>query len=230
MGVLFLPELLLKGDSHYRFVLRTGELLPFEFLNYLVFINPYFLENILHSLLRKNVIFSPDLDLHVILIRMDSYRNVRGQSPGGCGPYYNGCKLLAENRVFDVYRIIAHVLVGISDFIPSERGFAMGAPVNGLLALHQHSLLPQPLDGPPPALEVIILVGHVGLYPASPGAKPLVHIHPYLFVSFRKLLTLVYEPVYPYLFYYFLFGFYAELLLHSILDRKPATVEAGLPP
>ena len=129
------------------------------------------------------------LYLHVDFAGIYTESNVGGQSPGsGCPGQDVG--ILALYLKAGDGRALLDSLVALRHLVGGQRGSAARAVGNDLKALVEQILLPNLLQRPPFGLDIIVVVGNVGVLHIRPEADSAGEILPHALVFPNAFLTL----------------------------------------
>ena len=116
--------------------------------------------------------------LHVGLMGVDAQSYVAGQRPGGGGPRQDaGAAAVLQVELGDGGGLL-HVLVALSHLVGGEGGAAAGAVGHDLVALIEEPLVVDGLQRPPLGLDVVVVIGHVGVVHVHPVTHPVGHVRP----------------------------------------------------
>ena len=118
---------------------------------------------------------------------------VAGQGPGGGGPGQQVGVFFALDLEQHERGGFLHVLVALSHFVAAESGAAAGAVGSDLVAEVEQTLFVDLLEAPPLGLDIIILIGDVGIFHISPEANAVGHLLPLVLVLPDALLALLDE-------------------------------------
>ena len=165
--------------------------------------------------------------LRVLLVRIDAQRDVAGQRPRGRRPGDEIGVLPAHDLEAHDRGGLLHALVALRDLMAGERGAAARAVGHDLVALVEQALLVDLLEAPPLGLDVVVVVGDIGVLHVRPVADALAHLLPLGLVLPDGLLALLDERLDAVLLDLRL-AIEAEHLLDLQLDRQAVGVPAGL--
>ena len=126
-----------------------------------------------------------------------------------------------------VDRGVDHVVVAERHLVGGQGGPAARAVRDDLVALVEQIVLPDPLQGPPDRLDVLVRQRHVGVVEVDPERDPLREPVPLLDVGEHRLAAALVELRDAVLLDLVLRGD-AELALDLELDRQAVTVPARL--
>ena len=132
------------------------------------------------------------LHLYIVLGGVDAQRHVGGQRPGGGGPGQDEGLLALDPELGDGGALF-HVLVALGHLVGGKGRAAAGAIGDNLKALVQKALVPNLLEGPPLALDEVVVIGDVGVLHVGPEAHVLGEILPQALVLPHALLALLDE-------------------------------------
>ena len=132
------------------------------------------------------------LHLYIVLGGVDAQRHVGGQRPGGGGPGQDEGLLTLDPELGDGGALL-HVLVALGHLVGGKGRAAAGAIGHNLKALVQKALVPNLLEGPPLALDEVVVIGDVGVLHVGPEAHVLGEILPQALVLPHALLALLDE-------------------------------------
>jgi len=187
----------------------------------------------LHATLRQDQDGRPLADRDVVQGRMDGGPGIPRQCPGGGGPDQQA-GLFRKAQVLGSPQGEAHKDRGVLDVLIAqahlgrgERSPAAGAEGNNLVVQIEQVLLPQTLQGPPDALDVVIGHRHVGVVQVHPEGDPLGHASPGAFVGHHRLPALPVEGLDPILLDRLL-AREAQALLHLDLHRQSVAIPTSL--
>ncbi len=172
-------------------------------------------------------------DGDVVQGRVDGGSGVPGQCPGGGGPDQQAGLvrqtqgLGIPQREADENRRVLDVLIAQADLGGGERRPATGAEGNDLVAQVEQVLLPQALEGPPDALDVVVGHRHVGVVQIHPEGNPFGHAPPGAFIGHHRLPALPVEGLDP-VGLDRLLAREAQAFLHLDLHRQTVTIPARL--
>ena len=166
------------------------------------------------------------LELQVVLLGVYAQRDVGGQGPGGRGP---GHQVLILTLYLEAHEGggVLHVLVALRDLMRAERGAAARAVGHYLVALVEQALFVHLLERPPHGLDVLVVIGYVGVLHVRPVAYAVAHLLPLVQVLPHGFLALLDEGLYA-VALYLLFAVQAELLFYLQLHRQAVGIPAGL--
>ena len=160
------------------------------------------------------------------VLRVHAQGQVAGQGPGGGGPGQQVGILLSLHLEADEGGGFLHVLVSLGYLVAAQGGAAAGAVRHDLVALVQHALLVDLLQAPPFGLDIVVVIGDVGMLHVDPVAHlvahllPFMQVFPYAFLAFRdKGLDAVFLDLG--------LSVQPQALLHLQLDRQAVGVPSG---
>ena len=167
-------------------------------------------------------------DAHVLDVGADRGADVADERPRRRRPHEQ-VEVGVDHREPHVDRVLGDVLVraGLAELVARERGAAPAAVGHDLGALVDELLVPELVEEPPDALDVV--VGHrpVGVGGVEPHADPAGQRRPVLDVAVHRLAAPLVERLDAEVLDLRL-AREAELLLDLDLDRQPVAVPAGL--
>ena len=169
----------------------------------------------------------------------DGEGGVAGEGPGGRGPGDDaGVRPLGEadartgpggQAELDVDAGVGNVvLVALRELVVAEAGLAAGAVGGAAVVLVDEAVVPELLEDPPAGLDVVVVVGDVGIVHVGPERDPLRQLLEVADVAVDALAALGVEAVDAVGLDLGL-GAEAELLLDLDLDGEAVGVPAGLP-
>ena len=164
----------LAGKGIERLVLRADELGALD--------GPQHLRPLAHDLLAQGlgqdvglaVLFGVD----VVLVLVYDQRDVGGQGPGRGGPGQKEGVLLTADTELDVDARLGYVLIALGDLVGGQRRAAARAVGHDLVALVEQALVRDGLQRPPDGLDVVVVVGDVGMLHVRPVADAVAHLLP----------------------------------------------------
>ena len=166
---------------------------------------------------------------HVGGIWVHRQGHVGRQGPGGGGPHQEGpLRGIGQGHEHE-HGWVLHVAVPLGHLMGGEGGAAAGTVGQDLMALIKEPLLVDPLQLPPQGLDVLVLVGDVGMRKVYPEPHPPDHVLPSLDVLVHRGLASFYELLQPVAFDLGL-GLDAEFLFHLQLHREAVAIPARLAP
>ena len=179
----------LAGKGVERLVLRADELGALD--------GPQHLRPLAHDLLAQGlgqdvglaVLFGVD----VVLVLVYDQRDVGGQGPGRGGPGQKEGVLLTADAELDVDARLGDVLIALGDLVGGQRRAAARAVGHDLVALVEQALVRDGLQRPPDGLDVVVVVGDVGMLHVRPVADAVAHLLPLGLVLPDGLLALLDE-------------------------------------
>jgi len=134
-----------------------------------------------------------DLDQGIFLVRVDTEADIGRQGPGRRRP---GCKIgicFILDRETDENRGVLDVVVTLGDLMRGQGRATARAIRHDFMALVKQALLPDPLQSPPLGLDIIVVVGDIGVVHVGPEADPVRHRLPFLLILPDRMLALVDE-------------------------------------
>ena len=140
--------------------------------------------------LRQDVGLPIQLELAVVLMRVDAQGHVGGKRPGRGGPGEDIGILTAYDLEANRGRNVADLLVALRDLVAGERGAAAGAVGHDLEALVEQAFFPDLLQAPPLGLDIVVLVGDVGVLHIRPEAHTIGHFLPLVLILPHALFAL----------------------------------------
>ena len=152
--------------------------------------------------------------------------DVGGQRPGRGRPGEVGSVLILAAEAHGGGSFL-HVLVALRDFVRSERGAAARAVGDDLVALVKQTLFVDLFERPPFGLDVVVLIGDVGVVHIRPVAHAVAHLLPLGLIFPDGLLALLDERLHAVLFDLFL-AVKAEEFFHLKLHRQAMGIPARL--
>ena len=108
----------------------------------------------------------------------------------------------------------------------AERRAAAGAIGDYLEALIDEPLVENALERPPDGLDILVVIGDIGLVHVHPIAHALGHAFPFVLV-FPDAFLAFFDEGLDAVFLYLLLAVYAQRLLHFELDGQPVRVPTG---
>ena len=177
--------------------------------------------------LRQDVGLPVQLELTVVLMRVDAQGYVGGKCPRRGGPGENKGILTAYHFEADRGRNVADLLVALRDLVAGKRGAAAGAVGHDLEALVEQALFPDLLEAPPFGLDIVILVGDVGVLHIRPEGHAVGHFLPLVLVLPHALFALGDEGL-DAVGLDLRLAVQAQQLFHLQLHRQAVGVPAGL--
>ena len=146
-------------------------------------------EHLFHQGLRHVIAVPVHADPAVGVRGIDAQRQVARQRPGRRGPGQQVGVLLPLRQEADEGRGLLHVLVSLGHLVAGQGRAAAGAVGHDLVALIQQALLMDLLQAPPFALDVVVVVGDVGMLHVRPVADLVAHLLPLMQVFPDALLA-----------------------------------------
>ena len=142
--------------------------------------------------LAHDVVLALHRDAAVGIMGIDAQRQVAGQRPrrGGPGQQVSVFALDLEQHERGGF---LHVLIALRHFVAGQSGAAAGAVGRDLVAQIQQTLFVNFLQAPPLGLDIIVLVGDVGMLHVRPVADPVRHFFPFMLVFPDAFLALLDE-------------------------------------
>ena len=132
---------------------------------------------------------------HVIEIGLHRCELVRGQRPGRRRPGHEvairGSAGIIEQGKCDVDARVGHLAVALAHLAAGKRGAPLGPPPDDLVALIEQAAVEELGQRPPDALDVALVIGHVGSREIDPKPDPLGERLPLPHVAPDRLLTLM---------------------------------------
>ena len=165
-------------------------------------------------------------DAAIGLMGIDAQGQVAGQRPGGGGPGQQIGVLLALHLEAHEGGFFFYILVALSHLVTGQGGAAAGAIGDDLVALVDHALVGDLLQAPPHGLDIIIVIGDVGMLHIHPEAHALGHILPQMQVFPHAFLAFLDEGLDAVLLDLGL-AIQAQLLFHFQLHRQAMGIPAG---
>ena len=166
--------------------------------------------------------------LHVHFVGVDAQGHVAGQRPGGGGPGEDAGAAAVLQIELRHGGGLLHVLVALGHLVGGEGRPAAGAVGHDLVALVEESLVVDGLESPPLGLDVVVVIGHVGIVHVHPVTHPVGHVRPLGGIFPHGLLAALDEGLHA-VFFDLLLAVQAQLLLHLQLHGQAVGVPAGLP-
>ena len=176
--------------------------------------------------LAHDVMLALHRDAAVGVMRIDAQGQVAGQRPGRGGPCQQVSVLALDLEQHERGGLL-HVLVALRHFVAGQGGAAAGAVGGDLVAQIQQALFVDLFQAPPFGLDIIVLIGDVGMLHVRPIADPVGHFFPLMLVFPDAFLTLLDEGLDAVGLDLGL-AVQAQLLFHFQLHRKAMGVPAGL--
>ena len=165
--------------------------------------------------------------LAVGLVGIYAESHVAGQRPGRGGPCQE-VGILAHSLKANHRRAFLYQLVSLGHLLGGQRRSAAGAVGNNLKSLVEKLLLPDFLQRPPLGLNIIILIGHIGMLHICPETDRSGEILPHALIFPYGFLALLDEGLDAVLLNLIL-SVEAEKLLHLQLHRQSVGIPSGLP-
>ena len=160
-------------------------------------------------------------------MRVDAQGYVGGKCPGRGGPGENKGILTAYHFEADRGRNVADLLVALRDLVAGKRGAAAGAVGHDLEALVEQALFPDLLQAPPFGLDIVVLIGDVGVLHIRPEGHAVGHFLPLVLVLPHALFALGDEGL-DAVGLDLRLAVQAQQLFHLQLHRQAVGVPAGL--
>ena len=151
-----------------------------------------------------------------------------GRQCPGCGCPCQDISILALYLEAGDSGAFLHILVALGHLMGRQRGSAAGAIGNNLEALVKQAFIPDFLQRPPFGLNILIMIGYVGVIHIRPETNLSGEIFPHALIFPYAFLTFLDERGDSILFN-LLLAVQAQKLLHLQLHRKPMGVPSGLP-
>ena len=164
---------------------------------------------------------------HVRHIRVHRQGGVRQQGPRRGGPAEEGHPGLVAQREAHVHGRVHDVAVAQRHLVRGQRRAAARAVGHDLVALVEQVLLPDLLERPPDRLDVLVVVGHIGVVHVDPEADPLGEPGELVHVLEHRLAAALVELRHA-VGLDVVLRLDAQLALHLELDRQAVGVPARL--
>ncbi len=172
--------------------------------------------------------FPPVHDLRVRGVGVDRHRHVRGERPRGRRPHQQGdIRVIREGHPHE-HGGVSHPLVPLGHLVGGERCPAAGAVGQDLVALGEEAAGMDLPELPPQGLDVVIVVGDVGVFEVDPEPHAPDHLFPGPDVGPHRALALGDELLHPVALDLGL-GADPKLLLHLELHGKAVAIPPRLP-
>ena len=162
------------------------------------------------------------------LVRVDAERGIAGQCPGRGRPRQIIEVFLIQGFETDDRGAFLHKAVALGDFLRAERSPAAGAVRNDLEALIEKLSVPDLFQRPPFRLDIVVIVGDIGVLHIGPETDRVGEILPHAFILPDALLALLDERLHPVSFD-LLFAVQAQFLLDLQLNRQTVRIPSGFP-
>ncbi len=166
------------------------------------------------------------LYLHILVVRVDAERDIGRKRPRRCGPCQEICILPLRLEADDGGAVL-DLLVALCYLMGGEGRSAGRAVRNDLESLIKKPLLPDLLQCPPLGLNIVIIIGDIGVLHVGPEANLIGELLPHPLVFPHGLLALLDEGFDPVLLDLIL-SLDSDLLLDLELDRQTVGVPSGL--
>ena len=185
------------------------------------------LEDLLHQCLGHDEVFPFAGELAIHCSGIHAQCQVAGQGPGGGGPGQEGGILFIRAMEADNSRNFLHVLVALCHLVAAQCGTAAGAVGGNLMTQVEHALVINGLQAPPFTLDIVIMVGNIGVLHIHPVAYLIAHLFPLMEVLPHALLALADEGLNAVLLNLGL-AVQTQQLFHFQLHRQAVSIPAGL--
>ena len=176
--------------------------------------------------LAHDVMFALHRDAAIGIMGIDAQRQVAGQRPGRGGPCQKVSVLALDLEQHERGGFL-HILVALRHFVAGQGGAAAGAVGRDLVAQIQQTLFINFLQAPPLGLDIIVLVGDIGMLHIRPVADPVRHFFPFMLVFPDAFLALLDEGLNT-VGLDLRLAVQPQLLFHFQLHRQAVGVPAGL--
>ena len=156
---------------------------------------------------------------------VDAQGQVAGQGPGGGGPSQKVQVFFSLHGEAHERGLFLYILVTLGHFVRGKRGAAAGAVGHDFMALVDQTLVRDGFQAPPFAFDIIVVVGHIGVFHVHPVADPVAHFLPFVQVLPHAFLALLDEGLDAVLLDLGL-AVQAQLLFHFQLYRQAVGIPA----
>ena len=126
----------------------------------------------------QNIGFAVLFRIDIVLVRVHAERNVGGQRPGRGRPREDGHLRLINKIKLGNGGGFFHILVALRDLVAGQRRAAARAVGDGLVAFVEQALFIDLLQRPPLGLDIVVLIGHIGVLHVRPEGHAVGHLLP----------------------------------------------------
>ena len=162
-----------RGFGEKRFVFQPFPLLAEFFINYLIFLEEAGNEGFRHYIIRAVRLY-----FNVRFVGIHTERHVGRQRPRRSRPRKYIAVFVALYLEARDHRIFLYGFIALRDLVRGERRAATRAIGHDFVTLVQESLLVHFLQCPPFRLDILVVVGDVGIVHIHPVAEAVAHLLP----------------------------------------------------
>ena len=185
-----------------------------------------FTQNIVQKRFGEDQVLTLPQDLRVGHVRVHAQADVGGKRPGRRGPGEDVGVLFSQDLEADGDGGLLDPLVALRDLMAGQRRPAARAVRHDFVAVIDQAFVPERLQRPPFRLDVVVVIGDVGIFHVGPVTDAVRHDLPLGEVFPDAFLALPDERLDP-VGFDLRFSVDAQKVLHFQFDRQAVRVPAG---
>ena len=176
---------------------------------------------------RKDVACAVRFYFNIIFVGIHTERDVGRKCPGRRCPSEEISVFLTLYAETHEYGSFLYVLIALRHFVRGKRRSATGAIRNDLMSFIEKTFLPDLFESPPNALDIFIVVCHVGIFHIRPVTDTFGHLFPFALI-FPDALFALFDERLDTVFFDILLSVHTEQFFHFQFYGKSVRIPARL--